>query len=29
MNRMGLTDAMSPGDGLIINGRIPMRRDDI
>ena len=29
MNRRGLTDAMSPGDGLIINGRIPMWRDDI
>ena len=29
MNRIGLTDAMSPGDGLIINGRIPMWRDDI
>ena len=29
MNRIGLTDAMGPGDGLIINGRIPMRRDDI
>lgn len=29
MNRIGLTDAMGPGDGLIINGRIPMWRDDI
>ena len=29
VNWRGLSDAVSPGDGLIINSGIPMWRDDI